>query len=257
MKLSNLAKTVVFAAVVLLALGCVILGNTAPPSGETPAGVLSSPGLASPTAGAQWGTEIMEAPTDPRVEATLALRSVRMELQSAFPGEPPQIYQISVDGSGNQRIEMAIPAPEEFTITPESPDANIFEIFVVSGEAYLRTGKTGSAEANPEQNDFLSRTLYSPTAPGMWLILLPEESFTPAGKESRGGFETTKYAVNGSVESGAVTGAFWVDDATGALVGAELTVSEAILRPDKNGSGGVLTIEFSVERAEVPAIVVP
>jgi hypothetical protein len=256
MRLPTLFKAAALATASVIAFGCSIFGTSVPQAGGTPGAASSSPEAASPSAGA--GTEeVLEDLTDPRVEGTLSLRSVQMELQTAIPGETPNHILISIDAAGNQRIEMTTSVPEEAAVTPESPDWNVMEIFIVDGAAYTRMGKTGSAESNPDENDALSQILYNPTGPGMWLIMLPEDNFTSAGKESKGGFDAVKYTVDGSLEGDAITGEFWVDEQTGALIDANLSLAENLLNPTDSGTGGTVTIDFSVEKADVPVITVP
>ncbi len=242
-------KIPVLMAAVFLSLSCGFFEDIFPQTDRAPAVDSGSSG--------ENNTGAMDELTDPRVKAALALRSVRMTLEAAFPGGEADRIQIFIDAEGNQRIEMSTPLPEESGMTPESPEWNVLEIFVVDGSAYTRMGKAGIAESTPEENTVLSEILYDPKGPGMWLILLPEESFTAAGKEAKGGFDAARYSVNGSLTAGAITGVFWVDEPTGALVGANLSLAEAILRPVESGSGGVVTIDFSVEKADVPAITVP
>jgi hypothetical protein len=256
MRLPTLAKAAGLSMASVIVLGCGFFGTTVPQAGEAPGAVLPSPETASPSAGEGAG-EVLEDLTDPRVEATLALRSVNMVLEADFPGGVPIRILVSIDAAGNQRIETTTPVPEESTLTPESPEWNVFEIFIVDGEAFARMGKAGSAEPDPEENNALSEILYNPMGPGMWLILLPEESFTRAGKESKGGFDAVKYTMDGSLDGDPVTGEFWLDEPTGALIGADLSLAENILSPVESGTGGTVTIDFSVEKADVPAIAVP
>jgi len=249
MRLPTLSKAVAVTAVVLLSLSCNFLEKTVPQAGGTPGAVLPSS-----TEGISGG---MAEPTDPRVEGTLALRSVQMELRTVFPGEDGNRNLIFIDAAGNQRIETALPMSKDPTMTPEPPGWNVYEIFIVNGEAYTRTGKSGSAKPDPEQNDAISEILYNPAGPGMWLILLPEESFTSAGKESKGGFTAVKYTVEGSLDTGEIKGEFWVDEQTGALVRANLSLAESIFDPMDDSAGGWVTIDFKVEKADVPPISVP
>lgn len=249
MQLPTLSKAVAAAAVVLFSASCVFLGNAVPQAGETP-------GAAAP-ASSEGNPAEMEAVTDPRVEGLLALRSVQMELQTNIPGQESDRTLISVDASGNVRIEISLPVYEDSMVTPESADWNVFEIFIVDGLGYVRSSKTGNAEADPVQNTALSDILYYPTSPGMWLILLPEESFTAVGQESKNGFDAEKYLVEGALELGQIQGEFWIDDTTGALVGANLTLAKSYFSPFEDSMGEVATITFSVTEVDVPAITVP
>jgi hypothetical protein len=194
---------------------------------------------------------------DARLDATLALRSVTMTLQTDVPGQEPLGIQVSFDAAGNQYLSTIMPEDPDSAVTSESPDWNILELYIVDGAAYVRTGRTGSAESTPDQADYWRSTLYGPLGPGMWLLLLPEEDFTPAGKETRGGFDTTKYTVDGRLDAGAIRGLFWVDGDTGALVAAEFSLDESLFHPVEEDSGGKAQIAFSVEKADIPAIALP
>jgi hypothetical protein len=193
---------------------------------------------------------------DPRVQKSLALRSVQMELETTFPGQAADRIQVWIDADGNQRIERTLPAPEGEDVS-ESPNANVLEIFVIGGSAYSRMGKEGQPESSPEQVDALHRILYNPTGPGMWLMLIPKKGFTSAGKEEKGGFQTTRYSVNGSVEEGSIRGDIWQDEGTKALIGADLSVSETLFYPPDMGKNGTVTIRLTVEKADVPSITLP
>ncbi len=257
MRLPIWPKVLVVTTVFLLSLSCGFLGNTVSQNDATPgAASHSTTELTFPTS-EEGASDVMEELTDPRVEKTLGLRSVQMELQTVFPGETPKRILVYIDAAGNQRIEMTTPMLEESALTPEPPDWNTLEIFVVEGEAYMRMGKTGSAEAEPQQNNALSDLLYNPSGPGMWLILLPEEVFSDSGKETKGGFDATKFIVDGSLEGDPVRGEFWVDGQSSALVGADFSLAESIFDPMVKGTGGMVTIEFSVEKADVQEITVP
>jgi hypothetical protein len=194
---------------------------------------------------------------DPRVQGTLALRSVQMVLETTFPGGTPKRILISIDTDGNQKIEMAIPLLEGSSDTSDSPEGNILEIFIIGGAAYSRIGKEGQAESSPEQADALRRILYNPAGPGMWLRLLPKDSFTSAGTEAKGGFQTMRYSVEGSIEEGSIRGEIWLDEQTDALVGANLSVSESLFHAEGSGASGSVSIILTVEKAEIPAITLP
>jgi hypothetical protein len=205
---------------------------------------------------AQGGAGAAQTAEDSRVQKTLALRSVRMELETAFPGKDPSRILIDIDAEGNQRIEMALPEPEG-SVPGDSPEANILEIFVIGGESYTRMGKEGQAESAPEQADALRRILNNPTGPGMWLMILPRDALTSAGKEETGGFQATRYSVDGSVEEGSIRGEIWVDEQTKALVGAHLSISDSLFSAEGSGTGGSVSITLTVEKAEVNPITLP
>ncbi len=187
----------------------------------------------------------------------MSLRSVHMELNTDIPGEDPDRTQIFVDAAGNARIERNLPTFEDPEITPVSPDWYILEIFIVDEKAYTRMGKSGSAKAQPDLDHALSDLLYAPTGPGMWLILLPRESLTSQGNESKGGFEAVRYNMAGSLVSSDIRGQCWVDEPTGALVGMDLSLPEQFFLSSDENRSGTVKITFSVAKADVPPIALP
>ncbi len=234
-------KLAVTGSFAVLVLSCSFLQNAASQT--------STPGAANPGA----------APSgeDSRVQAALDLRSVQMTLETAFPGEAPRRILVSIDAAGNQYIEMALPVPEGSSDTSNSPEANLLEIFVIEGAGYSRIGKEGQAKSSPDQTDALHRILYNPAGPGMWLMLLPKDAQTPAGTETRGGFQATRFVVDGTIEEGTIRGEIWQDEQTKALVGANLSVSESLFYPPDSGRNGTVTIQLTVEKADVLSITLP
>jgi hypothetical protein len=249
-------RTIRLVVIGLVSTSCLFLSNPSPQSGGTfAAGSTPLPGT-TPGKSIAAGTDFPEF-TDPRVEGTLGLRSVQMELTTTIPGQDPVRIRIFVDASGNARIEMNLQTFEDQEITPESADWNMVEIFIVDKKAYTRMGKSGSAEAHPDEDNALKDILYAPTGPGMWLILLPKESLTSQGKESKGGFETVRYKLAGSLDSSEILGQCWIDEPTGALVGADLSIPEPFFISTDETASGTVTIVFSVTKADVPLITVP
>jgi len=96
--------------------------------------------------------------------------------------------------------------------------------------------------------------LNSSSGPGFWLKVLPQGSFSKLGSEQKGGFQASKYAVNGSVEGSSITGAIWVDEASQALIAAVLSVPGALFSSPTSPAGDPLVIEFSVQKAEVAPV---
>lgn len=239
-----------------LAMSCSFFSGAASQTDEGPAApepAIETPALPE----GEISSDEMEGLTDPRVEAALSLRSVQMVLEVSFPGEATDRSLVFVDASGNQRIEMTTPIPEDAELPPTSEDWNVAEIFVVDGQAYSRMGKIGSVELHPEEADALSQMIYNPTGPGLWLLLAPGEAFTSTIEESQGGFDCIRYALDTSLEGGDVWGEIWVDQETGALIEANLSISEGLLRPVESGTEAEVLIYFSVEKAEVPPIEIP
>lgn len=254
---SPLSKSVpAVSAVAALAMSCSLFSSAGQTPGESPVAPLSSPETPILAEG-DVSPDELEGLTDPRVEATLSLRSVKMVLEVSFPGEATDRSLAFIDASGNQRIEITTPIPEGVELTPTSEDWNVAEIFIVDGQAYSRMGMTGSAEMRPDEADALSQMIYNPTGPGLWLILAPPEAFTSTIEDTKRGFEAVRYTLDTSLEGGDVWGEIWIDKETGALIEATLSISEALLRSVESGTGGEVLIYFSVEKAEVPPIEVP
>jgi hypothetical protein len=247
----SLPKLLAAAALALPSIACLFLQGAVPQA--------SGPSETAPkAAGSQTvSDETVEEVTDPRVEAALGLRSVRMELRAEIPNEAAERIQVVVDAAGNVRIETSLPVFEDSMVTPESPDWNVFEIFVVDGKGYTRSGKSGGAEPDPQQNNALRDMLYGPNGPGIWLMMVPEDDITQAGRESLGGFEALKFHLASSLELGDIQGELWVDETTGALVAADLSIAERYFRPMDESANGTAAITFAVEKAEVPSITVP
>ena len=151
---------------------------------------------------------------------------------------------------------MALPEPEG-SDAGDSPDANILEIFVIDGESYTRMGKEGQAGSSPEQIDALARILYYPTGPGLWLRILPKDSLHAAGDETKGGFQTSRFLVEGSLEEGTIRGTIWPEEESDALIGAEFAVSASLFSPPDTGRTGTVTIALNIEKADVPVITLP
>jgi hypothetical protein len=240
----GIAGTLALAALVF---SCSSSNSSSDPSGAT--GVDRTP-----------GGEQSPAPStieDPRIERALALRSVQMQLTTTLPGKEPARVLATVDAEGNQLIETRLPLGEGSTVLSEAPDANVLEIFVVDGKAYSRVGKEGPAESSPEQAGALHSLLYNATGPGLWLELLPEGSLQAAGTETTGGFTAVKYTVSGSVEEGTIRGTIWLEQGTETLIGADLAISESLFYPPNSGRAGTVAIRLTVEKADVPAVVVP
>jgi hypothetical protein len=199
----------------------------------------------------------MEEFTDPRVECVLDLRSVIMEFQSTLPGESPRSTEVAVDSSGNARIATSGQLPEEWPGTPMPEDWTRSEILLIDGKAYVRMANTGPAEETPDLTEALRDLLYDPLSPGFWLILLSEDAFTPSGSESKGGFASEKYLVDGGLDTGKARGTIWVDPESGALIGADLILDESLLDPYPETEDGKVTILFSMNKGSVPPITLP
>ena len=213
--------------------------------------ILEGSASREPEAAAPETFDAVRTLEDPRVEEIISLRSVRMQLETTFPGKAPNRTLIFIDAEGNQKIELTVPRADE---AADAAEENILEIFVIGGTAYSRMGRDGPAAADPSQENALHGILYGPYGPGMWLMLLPKDALTSAGTETKGGFETERYSIRGSVEEGTVQGEIWLDKQTGSLIGADLSVSESLFSAEGSGAGGTVSIILTVEKAEIPEI---
>ncbi len=248
---------ILLGGILILTLACNFLDNLTPgtesPSAETPSSLPeSSAETLTPESGEETLTQI-----DLWLEATASLRSVNLELVTTYSNREPQILSAQIDSTGNIHLSLAMPLPEEIAATPDVSSLGDFELFVIDGIAYTRIGEEDPATQDNSYLSMLSDTLLGPEGPGLWLNILPEEDYTPAGKESYGGFNAAKYSVDGQLEKGTVTGTIWVADQSDALVGAELTVSEGLFFPPGSNQGGDVRITLTVSQAQVQAITLP
>jgi hypothetical protein len=218
-------------------------------------------------------TETLESPT-PEVELsptpeqpqrvtmqelitnTLALVSVKMSLETIYADGKAVQQAVEVDQQGNYSLAKTYTGlpqgyPEELGVPPAKT-----LLVVVDGTAYGpdNDGKLAKAEAGLVT--LLENLLRGASGPGMWLSVLPQGSLTIAGQESKGGFETTKYSLQGDIEGNVITGEIWVELQTKALVAAELVVPGALLGSPEQPAPGNLEIHFLVEAAQVAPVTV-
>jgi hypothetical protein len=132
-----------------------------------------------------------------------------------------------------------------------------FELFVVDGKAYTRIGMQTPATPDDAYLNLLANTLSGPDGPGLWLNLLPDESFMPQGPESYGGFTAAKFLVDGQATDWRLTGTIWVDEGSSALVGATLSIPGGLFYPPESGLAGEVSISLRVEPASIPPISIP
>jgi hypothetical protein len=191
------------------------------------------------------------------LQATVSLRSVNLELVTASSTRDLKTLSAQIDSKGNMHLSLSLPFREEIAATPDAPSPIDFELFLVDGAAYTRTGGEGPAAPNNSYLTMLLDTLLGPEGPGLWLNILPEKDFTSAGNETHGGFNAVKYNVDGQLEKGAVQGMIWIDGQSDALVDAELTVSEGLFFPPGSDQGGDVKITLTVEKTEVPTVTLP
>ena len=70
------------------------------------------------------------------MQATLALRSVIMELDTIYTGGKSTPVSAKVDAAGNIYLSMPVSIPEAMAATPDLPQPGDFELFIIDGTAY-------------------------------------------------------------------------------------------------------------------------
>jgi hypothetical protein len=230
------------AGCIVLMLACAPLGST---SVTQQAGDQTTAGETAPTRVDSW------------LAATLELRAVNLELQTDYPDSEARLVSTLIDASGNSHLWTLAPKPGGYAEMSDGPLPGNFDLFVIGGKAYTRIGAQSPVSPNDTYLPMLADLLSGPDGPGLWLNLLAEESFAPAGSESYFGFETTKYTVDGQVADGTVTGTIWIDDQASALVGAQLTISGSLYYPPGTGQSSEVNIGLRVHRQNVPPITLP
>jgi len=229
--------------VLLLLLACTTLGDLTG-TGRIP----------SPESGEDTNSQI-----DLWLGATAALPSTNLELVTEYSDREPKRLFAETDSAGNTHLSIAVPvSPAFYADQPsDAPLPGDFELFIVDGKAYSRIGGEGEAVQNDSYLTMLVDALNGPEGPGLWLNIVPDQDYTPAGTEAHGGFTTAKYTVEGSLENGGVSGTIWVDSLSNALVGAELTVAEGLFFPPGSNGSGDVRITLTVRQITVPAITLP
>jgi hypothetical protein len=227
----------------LLLLACTTIGE-----------LTGGGGTALPEGGGEDATRI-----DLWLDGTAALRSAKFHLDIVYADGAPKKWTAEIDSAGNTHLSIKVPMTAAFTADqpPDAPLPGDFELFIVGGAAYTRIGGEGPAARDDSYLTLFADLLDGPEGPGLWLNILPAEDYTPAGTESYGGFTAAKYTVDGQLEKGAVSGTIWVDDQSGALVGADLVVSDGLFFPPGSDRSGDVRITLTGRRMDVPAVVLP
>ncbi len=237
----------------LLAAACTVLpAGQAPGSPElvTTAGPdlqLTASAIPNPTKG-EPGT------FDSLVSRTLALRGIELNLTTTQAGGEQASLSGEIDANGNQHLLKTYPANPTLPLGEGVTDPlSQQEIYVLDGVAYV-------ADINgilqPAQTASLASTLpdalLSHDGPVYWLNMLPSGSLVPQDSETYGGFQATRYTIQGVVDNQEISGTIWLMQDGSALLGAQLNVPA-----DLTGSlqtHGSLEISFSVEQASIAPI---
>ncbi|MBN2386697.1 MAG: hypothetical protein JXB85_06715 [Anaerolineales bacterium] len=235
------------AAWILLTLACTAtstpqIGEGIPPTTEPPHELDSE----EPSRSDQW------------LQATLALRSVEIELVTLYPGEDPhQTVALQIDNSGNVHLTFALPIPPETIPVLEFSGTDTFAFFIIDGTAYTSTAGEAAALADDAYLTMPEDILFGPDGPSLWLTLLAENSFTPAGAQADNGFEATKYTLDGQIDEGSIAGTIWVDNLSNALIGADITISESLFYPPDSGHQGTVQIARAVQSVDLLPVILP
>jgi hypothetical protein len=197
---------------------------------------------------------------DNLVAGTVALRKVKVSLSTIQPDGSLTSLQAEIDASGNQHILQTYPPISTTlsisgTLVAESGTPNppiTYEMYVLDGVAYIpdQDGVIRPADTQ-SMTDTLQGAILSPDGPAFWMKILPAGSFTPQGIEQTGGFQAKKYAIQGVMDKGTITGSLWVTPDKQTLLAAQLSIPAQIAL---SGSTGTVQINFQVEQADIAPI---
>lgn len=190
---------------------------------------------------------------DNLVAGTLNLRSVKIELNTTQPDGQVASLMAEIDANGNQHLVKTYPASSTplFENGADNPPTTI-EMYVLEGVAYApdETGTLRPAETQDLASS-LQTAILSPDGPGFWLKVLPAESLTAQGSENTGGFQASKYKIQGMLEEAEIIGSLWVEPDKQALLDADIDVPASLAGPQTEGT---LQIHFTVEQSDVAPI---
>jgi hypothetical protein len=192
------------------------------------------------------------------ISATLGLRSVSITLSASYPDGSVRSLDAQIDPSGNLHLTQPFSLPPDVQLesTPESNGWDQFEVYIVNGHAYTLTGE-GEVSEDAASLTMLEDALRGPEGPGLWLVLAGTRDLEPAAHEQTGGFNAIRYPVNASLEEGTVTGTLWMDEASLALVRADLKISPLLFSDPASPANGDLSITLDVVRKDIPEIKLP
>ena len=193
----------------------------------------------------------------------LGLRSVKISLNGSRTGGGNRSIVVEIDQAGNMHISYSMPAvtvkemPEGLIL----PEGDIqYEVYVIDGSAYAPSEEDPAWTTTPVSADYVVELLsqmHGLEGFTLWLDMLPAGSLEAAGGEETGGFTTDKYAVSGAVSGQLITGALWYDQASHALVKAELHVPASLDSDPAEPESGEIVITLNAEKAEISPINLP
>ena len=243
--------------IVMMLLSCNFVTNLISNSSSNQAGS-ETPVVEQPSSSSEEPT----AEPDP-LDHLLSLRSIIIQLTAQRPDGSNSSTQVEIDSADNMHVKYSLPAldaklfPQGFD-TSKIPTSS--ELFVVDGKAYQPSDQDPAWVSVPMDADYLQTLydeLYGPDGVAEWLDILPDGSLVSAGQETVGGFETDKYAVNGTVDGQAITGSLWYEPQSDSLVKAELHVPAALYDPTDKSLTGALKVSLDTQKADVPLVTLP
>lgn len=243
-------------AAILLAAGLSLLGCGLFAPSARPSEVVDVTGASEASAGPAGTAEpTLRVP----ITRLLELRSVAIVLESSSAEGGTVKVMADVDAAGNYHMTRITRGelPADFPPSAQEPP-QAMELYVVSGEVYGpdESGALVKAESSGLASS-LEGSLRGFFGPGMWLLALPKGSLTAGEAEARGGFQASVSDIQGNIEGATITGSIWVDQASGALIGADLQIPGDLLGLPGKPAPAPMTISLQVASADIAPIAPP
>lgn len=179
---------------------------------------------------------------------TLALRQVAITLEDSYPDGKAMRMQAQVDEAGNYRI---VKTYADGGLEALGTSNDVTEAYIIDGSAYYPDDQGEWVQYTGEDVCAQLETLLrGPDGPGMWLDILPADSYSFTGDGALEGFDSKVYAVDGKISGGQVSGEITLQMHTFALLKANLVLPDSIFHPEAPGSTP-MTMNFIVEKKEV------
>jgi hypothetical protein len=224
--------------------------SPAPLASQAPQVQLTFPPTNSPVTGGQSASR---GTFDNLVIGTTALRGVKISLTTTQPDGSVTSLNVEIDANGNQHVLKTYPKSNTQLFENGAPNPpTTLEMYVLNGMAYA-PDKDGTFRPADTQamTATLQNALLSPEGPAFWLKVLPSGSLTPQGSDETGGFQASKYAIQGALDGGTITGTLWVGPNQSALLMTELDIPAKLAGSQTEGT---MQIRFTVEQADIAPI---
>ena len=179
---------------------------------------------------------------------TLALRQVVITLEDSYPDGKAMRMQAEVDSAGNYRITKTYSSGG---VEALAASKDVTEAYIIDGSAYYPddegkwvqyTGKEVCAQ--------LETLLRGPDGPGLWLDLLPNDSYNFKGDGALEFFESKVYVIDGEISGRPVSGEITLQKGTFALLRADFTLPDSLFHPETPASTPMI-MSFTVEMEDV------